>query len=81
MSEVTATDANRYFSKLLQRVENGEHITITKDGKPVAVLIPPGPNEEQRAAARERMLELMRKGGLDFEYSSPLDRDELRRRK
>jgi prevent-host-death family protein len=80
MSEVTATDANRYFSKLLQRAENGEHITITKDGKPVAVLMPSGPSEAKRAAARERMLELMRKG-LDFEYEGPLDRDELYQRK
>jgi prevent-host-death family protein len=80
VTEVTATDANRYFSKLLQRVENGEHITIVKDGKPVAVLMPPGPSEEQRAAARERMLELMRTAGLDFEYTGPLDRDEIRKR-
>lgn len=79
MADVSATDANRYFSKLLQRVENGEHITITKDGKPVAVLTPAGPSEERRKAAHARMMELMKKG-MDIDYTGPLDRDELYRR-
>lgn len=79
MSEVTATDANRYFSKLLQRVENGEHITITKDGHPVAVLMPADVDIARRKAALARLKDLMREG-LDVEYSAPLDRDELHRR-
>jgi len=49
---VSATEANRNFSKVLRDVEGGASVTITKDGKPVAVLVPAGsPN---LGAARRR---------------------------
>ena len=37
---VSAFDAKTHLSKLLQEVEHGHVITITKRGKPVAKLIP-----------------------------------------
>lgn len=37
---ISATEADRNFSKVLRDVEGGERVTITKDGKPVAVLSP-----------------------------------------
>ena len=40
MKTVTAADANRYFSKLLREVQEGEAVTITSRGKPVATLQP-----------------------------------------
>lgn len=37
---VGAYDAKTHFSELLERVEGGEEITITKHGSPVARMVP-----------------------------------------
>ena len=42
MASVGAYEAKTKLSELLKRVEQGEHITITKHGTPVAVLVPVG---------------------------------------
>jgi len=42
MRRVTAADANREFSKLLRQVRDGETITVTSHGEPVAVISPVG---------------------------------------
>jgi prevent-host-death family protein len=42
MSTVGAYEAKTHLPRLLERVAGGETITITKNGKPVAVLVPPG---------------------------------------
>jgi prevent-host-death family protein len=39
-SAVGAYEAKTHFSELLDKVENGEEITITKHGTPVARLVP-----------------------------------------
>ena len=39
--EVTTAETKKHLSALLKRVEAGERITITRYGKPVAVLTPP----------------------------------------
>jgi prevent-host-death family protein len=39
--EVGAYDAKTHLPRLLREVEQGEHITITVRGKPVAELTPP----------------------------------------
>ena len=39
--KVGAYEAKTHLSELLRRVESGETITITKHGKPVAVMAPP----------------------------------------
>jgi prevent-host-death family protein len=79
MTDVTATDANRYFSKLLQRVENGEHITITKDGRPVAVMMPAA-ELERRAVALERLKLVMQDGsGFSIRHKGRL-RDQIYRK-
>ena len=38
MTEYGAGEAKTHFSELLDKVEQGESITITRRGKPVAVL-------------------------------------------
>ena len=43
MSEIGAFEAKNKLSQLLDRVAAGEDITITRRGKPVALLIPPKP--------------------------------------
>lgn len=37
---IGAYDAKTHFSKLLERVEGGEEVTITRHGSPVAKLVP-----------------------------------------
>jgi prevent-host-death family protein len=42
MATVGAYEAKTHLPELLKRVENGETITITRHGHPVAQLVPPG---------------------------------------
>ncbi len=41
MARMTATQAARTFSDVLNRVAAGEHVEVTRSGAPVAVIIPP----------------------------------------
>lgn len=63
MAEIGAFEAKNTFGGLLDRVERGEEIVITRRGKPVARLAPLSePFDRQRAReAAERILE-SRKG-------------------
>jgi prevent-host-death family protein len=57
-STVTATEANRSFSKLLRAVQRGEKVEITSHGRKIAVLSPTEPEETRRArqlAALDRL--------------------------
>lgn len=40
MSTVGTFDAKTHLSELLDRVANGDEITITRNGKPIARLVP-----------------------------------------
>jgi prevent-host-death family protein len=40
MSEVTVRDLRNHGGDVLDRVEAGEEITVTRDGRPVALLVP-----------------------------------------
>lgn len=40
MEEVSVRDLRNYGGQILDRVEAGESMTITRDGKPVAVITP-----------------------------------------
>jgi prevent-host-death family protein len=37
---ISAADANRYFSKVLKRVSDGDSYVITNHGRPVARIVP-----------------------------------------
>jgi prevent-host-death family protein len=53
METVGAIEAKAQFSQLLERVGRGEEFTITKDGKPIARLVPDArrvPVAEERSA-------------------------------
>lgn len=50
---MTATDAARTFSELLNRVANGEEIEVTRSGAPVAVISPPKSRVISAARFRE----------------------------
>lgn len=66
MGTVNATEARASLPELLDRVGEGEEITITRHGRPVAVLVPPSLLRSRRLEdldARVRRLdELMEKG-------------------
>jgi prevent-host-death family protein len=50
MRTVGILEAKTHFSALIDRVAAGERVTITRHGKPVAQLVPPG--DDASAAAR-----------------------------
>ena len=64
---VGAYEAKTHLSKLLEKVEAGEEITITKHGAPVAKLVPVKKevSAEQRVAAIERIQQLATGLSLD----------------
>ena len=51
MISIGAYEAKTKFSELLERVEKGERFIITRHGKVVAELRPPGGHDRQRAEA------------------------------
>ena len=60
VNTVGAYEAKTHLSKLLEKVEAGEEITITKHGSPVARLVPVKrkATAEERAAAVQRIQKL-----------------------
>jgi prevent-host-death family protein len=61
MKAVSAADANRNFSQLLQGVRRGRIYVVTSHGKPVARLTPVAENGEMEAGARAALLKRLRK--------------------
>ena len=63
---VGAYDAKTHFSELLERVEAGEQVTITRHGTPIVQMIPirPKPTALQRRAAIEAIRELAKGNSL-----------------
>jgi len=57
MKIVSASDANRQFSALLQEVSHGVEVTVTAHGKPVARIIPAKAARHGREVARKRLIE------------------------
>lgn len=73
---ITASQANQQFSRLLQRVREGEVITVTSRGRPVAELRPivEGGREERRRKLDELTRFLAEQ---PVRYTGPWTRDEL----
>jgi prevent-host-death family protein len=79
MVRVGAYEAKTHLSRLLERVGEGEWITITKHGQPVAVLKPVA-DREQRALS-EVVADLRRfRSGRDLEGLSVREMIEEGRR-
>ena len=62
MKEVGAFEAKTYLPKLLNRVAQGERITITRRGKPVALLVPAEPPPAQLSGKAVERLRALRQG-------------------
>ena len=62
MDTVGAFDAKTNFSALLERVERGEQIVITRRGKPVARLMPIATARKVKVSDAMAKLRKLRKG-------------------
>jgi prevent-host-death family protein len=51
MASMTVSEARAALPDLLSRVEEGEEVTITRHGRPVAVLVRPDALRSRRASA------------------------------
>lgn len=58
---ISAADANRKFSQLLQGVREGRSYVVTSRGKPVARLIPADRDEGTSAGSRAALLSRLEK--------------------
>ncbi|MDE2445787.1 MAG: type II toxin-antitoxin system prevent-host-death family antitoxin, partial [Alphaproteobacteria bacterium] len=59
MRLITATEANRDFSKLLEQVANGDSVNITKHGEIVATLIPAMKNLKSMEEEKRKHIEAL----------------------
>ncbi|MQA27177.1 MAG: type II toxin-antitoxin system prevent-host-death family antitoxin [Micromonosporaceae bacterium] len=67
MRTLTATEASRGFAALLDRVEHGETVLITRDGQPVARV------EPETVAAGARVLALFAEHRTDPDFADDLE--------
>lgn len=72
---ISATDANRKFSRLLQGVRQGRSYVVTSHGQPVAKLSPVSGTETSTADARKSLLARLRKQPIS--RTGRWTRDEL----
>ncbi len=77
MRVITATEANRDFSKLLERVENGDTISITKHGRIVATIAPNHAAVADKADKKRAFVEKLRQRKPFAHVTSRGTRDEL----
>jgi prevent-host-death family protein len=58
---ISAAEANRKFSQLLQGVRQGRSYVVTSHGKPVAKISPVDESEKTQVSARETLLARLRR--------------------
>ena len=83
-TEMTATEASRHFSDVLDRAKAGETITVTRNGQAVAQITPP-PEPQPNAAGFLAFMERWEGHAFDDEleatiasFREPNDRDRER---
>jgi prevent-host-death family protein len=67
---ISLRDANQGFSRCIREVEAGEEFVITRNGQPVARLIPASSKRvltPEQEAARARALAIMKEGRVGAE--------------
>ena len=79
-ASITAFEAKTRFGELLDRVERGEEVVISRRDKPVARIVPEGrPRLQEVAAAVERLRAL--RADLSAQGVPPLTEVEIREAK
>ncbi len=61
MRHIQSSDAKARFSELLDQVEQGATIVITRHGKPIARIVPDATERNARAKAAVEGIEALRK--------------------
>jgi prevent-host-death family protein len=61
MNTVGAFEAKTHLSKLLEQVEHGEEVLITRRGKPIARLVPEKSLDRERTAAAIEQIKVLAK--------------------
>jgi prevent-host-death family protein len=80
MREIQASDAKTHLSRLLDDVEHGETIVITRHGRPIARLVPDEESRRAEHVAAVAAIKAMRKGNRNITVEELLSmRDEGRR--
>jgi prevent-host-death family protein len=81
LREIGAFEAKNTFGTLLDRVERGEEIVITRHGRPVARLVPnAGSTDQNKArAAFERMRERARQLAKEHPGRPAFDWEEIKK--
>ena len=74
---VSAAEANREFSRLLQDVKKGHTFLVTNHGKPVAKIGPIGDAEDSKIAKKARTVLLSRLQSEPVLETGGWTRDEL----
>ena len=75
VEKISAAEASRDFSRILEGVREGRRYVITADGKPVAQIGPVSAEDRFRARAKELLLARLRSQPvIDI---GPWTRDEL----
>ncbi|MDR2347200.1 MAG: type II toxin-antitoxin system prevent-host-death family antitoxin [Bifidobacteriaceae bacterium] len=78
-STVGAYEARTRFAELLEQVQAGRTITITRRGQPVAELAPPGSGRRAEArSAAEAALARLRRGRVRFDADPAAIREAIR---
>ena len=76
MASEEAFEADKQLSELLDRVEQGEEVTITRQGRPVARLVPA--SDARQAASVEAFQRIRRRAKtLSDTFSPPVTIDEI----
>lgn len=72
MKEIGAFEAKNTLGRLLDRVEHGEEIVITRHGKPVARLVPNMEivNQNEARPAFDRIRKRAQKLGMRFNWNA-----------
>jgi prevent-host-death family protein len=60
MQTIQASEAKTHFLRILDDVERGESVTVTRHGKTVARIVPAPPSDEERRERIARAMDAMR---------------------
>jgi prevent-host-death family protein len=56
MKTIQASEAKTHFLRILDKVEKGESVTVSRHGKPIARIVPIPPSDDERRERIERAM-------------------------
>jgi prevent-host-death family protein len=56
MQTIQASEAKTHFLRILDEVERGQTVTVTRRGKPIARIVPANLSDEERREQTERAM-------------------------